>query len=360
MKTAQLITALKEKIAEGYADADGRLPNIGAMAVEFAVSPMTVQKAVKALVSEGVLSSTRGKGVYLNRNAARNKCVGIVTMNYCEPGVSYAAAYTGYIAPAAEMLKAAGYRLRKLDRDDLKGDPAEVRRILDSLDSMIITIGCLDSGTLPFLLEWKKPIVLIQQESFVDYPFHQVIADRDPAFAEAMEFLNDRNIENVLILNNSTFHESRIEAFLRHLKRNPHTCNAKTETLFMQKNSIDPGYLTGQELAEKVLRPNKPYDLFFSPSDFLTFGFLDFMGKHGKQYGKDYELLSYDNLEGDGYLPFEEPVITCIDKQTKLISQVAASLILNLERFPAVSSMLCKVPCRFTVRKTLIRKGIKR
>lgn len=128
----------------------------------------------------------------------------------------------------------------------------------------------------------------------------------------------------------------------------------------MQKNSIDPGYLTGQELAEKVLRSNKPYDLFFSPSDFLTFGFLDFMGKHGKQYGKDYELLSYDNLEGDGYLPFEEPVITCIDKQTKLISQVAASLILNLERFPAVSSMLCKVPCRFTVRKTLIRKGIKR
>ena len=95
MKTAQLITALKEKIAEGYADADGRLPNIGTMAVEFAVSPMTVQKAVKALVSEGVLSSTRGKGVYLNRNAARNKCVGIVTMNYCEPGVSYAAASTG-------------------------------------------------------------------------------------------------------------------------------------------------------------------------------------------------------------------------------------------------------------------------
>ena len=92
---------------------------------------------IARLVSEGVLSSTRGKGVYLNRNAARNKCVGIVTMNYCEPGVSYAAAYTGYIAPAAEMLKAAGYRLRKLDRDDLKGDPAEVRRLLEERVSAV-------------------------------------------------------------------------------------------------------------------------------------------------------------------------------------------------------------------------------
>ena len=68
MKTTELITVLKEKIANGYAAPNGRLPNIGNIAKDFSVSPMTAQKAIKVLVEAEVLSSTRGKGVFLKRN----------------------------------------------------------------------------------------------------------------------------------------------------------------------------------------------------------------------------------------------------------------------------------------------------
>ena len=105
MKAAELITVLKEKIANGYAGPDGRLPNIGNIAKEFSVSPMTAQKAIKVLVEAEILSSTRGKGVYLKQRSAAATRIGIVTMNYCEPGIAYAAAYASYITPAVELLK---------------------------------------------------------------------------------------------------------------------------------------------------------------------------------------------------------------------------------------------------------------
>lgn len=354
MKTAELITVLKDKIANGYAASDGRLPNIGDIAKEFSVSPMTAQKAIKALVKAELLSSTRGKGVFLKQNSSAAMRVGIVTMNYCEPGVAYAAAYASYITPAVEVLKAAGCRIQRYDKDDLKGDQAAVQRIFDELDAIIITIGCIDPETLPNLLTWKKPIVLIQHEDFLDYPFHQVISDRNPAFHELLALLDVTPPKNVLIVNNCNFHKHRIESFLKHLRANPRTKDATVETITVQKQiPVDLGCLAGQQLAEKVLSSGKKYDLVFSPSDFLTFGFIDVMNRNGKRFGKDYSLVSYDNLEADGYLPFEEPVMTCIDKRPKLISEAAAKLLLNLDRLTPISSILCKVPCKLVIRKTL-------
>ncbi len=356
MKAAELITVLKEKIANGYAGPDGRLPNIGNIAKEFSVSPMTAQKAIKVLVEAEILSSTRGKGVYLKQRSAAATRIGIVTMNYCEPGIAYAAAYASYITPAVELLKNAGCRIQRYDRDDLKGNPATVRSILKELDGMIITIGCLDAETLPHLLSWEKPVVLIQQEEFLDYPFSQIIPDRAPAFQDLLTLLNTDPPKEVLIINNGTFHLPRIRSFLQHLRRNPQTRNAHVETITIQKHLVDLGCIAGQQIAEKVLKSNKKYDLIFSPSDFLTFGFIDVMNQHGKQYGVDYDLVSYDNLEDDGYLPFEKPIMTCIDKRPKEISEAAAKLLLNMNRLRPITSMLCKIPCRLVLRETFCRR----
>lgn len=356
MKTTELITVLKEKIANGYAAPNGRLPNIGNIAKDFSVSPMTAQKAIKVLVEAEVLSSTRGKGVFLKRNPAATMRVGIVTMNYCEPGIAYAAAYASYITPAVELLKNSGCRIQRYDKDDLKGNPAAVQGILNELDAMIITIGCLDEETLPHLLSWKKPIVLIQQEEFLDYPFHQVIPDRAPAFLDLLDLLNVDPPKEVLIINNEPFHNSRIKSFLKHLRMNPQTKDAAVEMITIRKHLVDLGCIAGQQIAEKVLKSDKKYDLVFSPSDFLTFGFLDVMSRHGRQYGKDYALVSYDNLEDDGYLPFEKPVMTCIDKRPKQISEAAAKLLLNLDRLNPISCMFCKIPCKLVIRETFYRR----
>ena len=93
--------------------------------------------------------------------------------------------------------------------------------------------------------------------------------------------------------------------------------------------------------------------MIVTPSDFIAFGVIDSMAKCGKRFGADYRLVSYDNLEADSYLPFNEPVLTCIGKHPDRISATAANLILSLKSLGTENRFLCKVPCDLTIRQTM-------
>ena len=356
MKTTELITVLKEKIANGYAAPNGRLPNIGNIAKDFSVSPMTAQKAIKVLVEAEVLSSTRGKGVFLKRNPAATMRVGIVTMNYCNctSGAEYTAAFGTFLTPAVSILKSAGAKIIRLDRDDLKGPETEIRAILDELDALLVTYGCIDRDTLTHLIEWKKPIVVIQHEEFCPYPFHQVIPDLSSGFSRLSSFFAEKNIRNILTATNSEeIHLARIKMFEEKIRENPITKSCRIKAIEIPPFPSDLGRIAGQRLGELILESGFRYDAVFTPSDFLAFGIIDTMNKQKKRYGTDYLLASYDNLEADSYQPFSEPILTCIGKSPEQISKTAANLLLCLNRLGPSNLFQCKVPCTLEIRKTM-------
>ncbi len=357
MKTLELIAAIRKRIAGGYAGADGRLPNIGEIAKDFSVSPMTAQKAIRALVEAGVLTSTRRKGVFLKQPASSGMArVGIVSMYYtnCTSAAAYLSAFSSYLISGVEILKSTGIRIVRLDRDDLKGKPEQVKQILEELDSMIITYGCLDNDTLPYLLSWRKPVVVIQHEEFCAFPFHQVIPDLESGFARLALFFAERKISRLLVATNrEPIHLARVRVLKQVLSGFYAMRDCHIETLEVPSCPSDLGRIAGQRLGELILRTKVPYDVIVTPSDFIAFGVIDTMSKSGKSFGVDYRLVSYDNLEADSYLPLNEPVLTCVGKHPDRISAAAANLILSLKQLGAENRFLCKVPCDLTIRQTM-------
>ncbi len=356
MRTNEFVTLLKDRIQTGYADDSGQLPHIHSIAKEFGISPVTAVKGIKALVEDEVLVSIRGKGVFLKQNAVETKRIGLVTMNYGDVNPAYyAMAFSSYLTTASEILKSAGYRIIRLDKADLKGPTESIRQQLEELDAMIITIGCIDNETLPHLLAWNKPIVLIQHEEFTSHPFHQVIPDMASGFRKLGEFLLKNKVRELLVVtDHAPFHEYRIKCLMDfYREHSDNTRITQIEVMRIERISADAGRLTGQLLGEKILAAEKKYDAIFTPSDFLAFGIVDVMKKHGLKCGVDYKLVSYDNLEAGECIPFERPLLTGIDKHPEKISEAAAKLILSLDKLGNQNRFLCEVPCDFVIRESM-------
>ena len=64
-KTRQVYLALRDRIARGIFARDGGLPGEQALAAEFAVSRVTLRRALAALEGEGLINRRRGAGTFL-------------------------------------------------------------------------------------------------------------------------------------------------------------------------------------------------------------------------------------------------------------------------------------------------------
>ena len=71
----------------------------------------------------------------------------------------------------------------------------------------------------------------------------------------------------------------------------------------------------------------------FSTSDFVSFGILNAFEEAGIPPGT-IPLVSIDDLEGDGLLPFGRPLLTTIKISRQKISNYAAELLLEHIRKP--------------------------
>lgn len=63
----QIADAIRREISSGIADAQGRLPPEGELAVRYGVNRHTVRAAIAALAQEGVLQSIQGRGTFVRR-----------------------------------------------------------------------------------------------------------------------------------------------------------------------------------------------------------------------------------------------------------------------------------------------------
>lgn len=63
----QIKNAILEKIQSGDLQPDDRIPSEHKLAKQFSVSRLTVQRAIRELVSEGLLRRTQGSGTFVNK-----------------------------------------------------------------------------------------------------------------------------------------------------------------------------------------------------------------------------------------------------------------------------------------------------
>ena len=77
-----------------------------------------------------------------------------------------------------------------------------------------------------------------------------------------------------------------------------------------------------------------------------------------QKFGQDYEIIGYDNSEGEGFRPFSEPIITSVSSDNETCAILAAKLLIEKIRVPDSTTTIIRVPTRLTIRKTaLTHKG---
>ena len=70
-KTHRVYLLLRERIAQGRVGADGRLPGEEALAVEYAVSRVTIRRAIDGLVADGLVDKRAGAGTFVRAGRRR-------------------------------------------------------------------------------------------------------------------------------------------------------------------------------------------------------------------------------------------------------------------------------------------------
>ena len=341
-----------EIVSSGYKRGD-RLPSSAQVLERFGSSPVTCMKAYKILEREGLVDCIQGKGVFLKDDSFKStvKRVGLLSMEYGGIGIEKEVAFGQFMNSAADELRRSSRAVIRLMKEDLYSPDAS--SILEDLDALVASVGCIDSKTIPLLEAWGRPVVVLQHEDILPYAFHQVVPDLRSGYREAVDcFIKSGTKRLTLVCNPLLTHDYRIKCMIDAIKEHPDGSQIELGKLRMERLPTDLGRLTGREIGERMLKESFPREAIFSPSDFLAFGILDSFLANGLRPGVDFKLIGYDNLEGAGMTPYGEALLSSVDFPRDRIARTAVRMLFDIEKSGEKSTRIVRIPCHLITRKT--------
>lgn len=318
---------------------------------KYKVSFITANKAINALVDDGLLYRVHGSGTFIaetnDKGKKKSYNIGIVAAVDLHRDTGTEIAFGTFLNPAAEYLSSVNCNIKYFSYQNLQN----VEKFAE-LDGLIVSHSCVDGGTLKIFEKLAKPLVTLQHEYTSEISYNQVIPDLISGCRKAAEHLYSAGHREIYIasLCNSNHSRNRIEAFTK-----------AAENAGFDKNSIYPvlfdviigdnGRLAGQKIAEKILKERK-CNAIFSTSDFISFGILDRIYEKGLKPGRDIAVASYDDLESDGLCPFGNPILTSVHNPRKEISIRAAALLYEIVERNEKCLHIIKVPTELVIRES--------
>ena len=187
-------------------------------------------------------------------------------------------------------------------------------------------------------------------EEIADLPFHEVVLDNGSGLREAAKKMMEFPPEEVLIVyeshengkNRKNIFENSICA-LGYPEERIRSFIIETDAL----NNGVPSYRLGLQLCSEIKGK-----FLFSTSDVVSFSMLEAFREKGLKVGKDFQLLSYDNLEDYGSLPLKEPFLTTIDAPKMRCAERSAELLLEQIGKPQDEITIIRIPTKLVIRKT--------
>ena len=351
--TVNIRDALQEMIYRGELSSGELLASNHELAEQFGVSTLTAERAVRQLVKDGLVYRRQGVGTFIaeqkQRKPARTLRIGVADEKFPSTplwenamGIRTRISLQHFYTRQCEV--------RLLDYQTVCS-LEKLSKAASGLDGLLVAAGFIDPRTLDNLRELQIPIVVTNLEEVPDFPFHQVAWDNDRGIREAAEKIMKEPPEEFVIV-----HEKHINGQLRKqcMEKNLvrlgydssriRSCQVETAALL---NAI-PSYRLALELSSDIRGK-----FVFSTSDVVSFSMLEGFREKNLTPGKDFQLLSYDNLEGNGLLPWkQEPVLSTIDAPRVRIGERAAELLLDRIGKPMDETIIIRLPTRLVIRKT--------
>ena len=323
------------------------------LAQEFGVSLLTADRAVRQLVKAGLVYREQGRGTYVSPNLPESPKKGYrigIADKLAYPVIPLREAALD-IRPRTSMqyLKNCSCEVRILDYEEVR-DLQLLKREAASLDGLIVSSAYFDPVTEANLLTLPIPVVINLHEWVMAPSFNQVITDLYPGMKLAAEEIVRRHFpEIVVIYEDHRNGHIRKDSFIRAVEAAGYD-KERIHAIQVEEWALQSG-VPSYRLAMKLCKDIRG-KLLFSTSDVVSFAMLEAFHEAGLKPGEDFQLLSYDNLEGYGYLPFGKPVLTSIDSPKIRIAERSAELLLDKIQHPSDETVIIRLPTTLVVRET--------
>jgi len=283
---------VEEAVAEGV-----KLPSAAKLALRYGVSVKTADRALNHLVEKGFILRVRGGGNFVraNRSSADRVTAGIIWCGLADAIASLETNPTNAFMEELSRLLAEhniGYHIFF----DRFGPVGQMENRLKKYDVLLMPAGLIQFHRE--LLEHPGAQVFLYGNDVLDPgPWHQVIYDYRPGMTAALKWCKAHGYRKIFLpgYDSSTARSRRetlVECGLALGFRREDFLIHNAECV-----SLGSSVIVGSRCAEYFLEKRLFDHLIFSVSDFFTYGMLDFFNRHKLSYGRDYQLISYDNFQ---------------------------------------------------------------
>jgi len=304
---------IRKKIEVGTYLVGSCLPGRRALAAEYCVASMIIQKAVSSLIADGLVRAENGRGTYVVRTSplpkARLGTVGIVTYVYASwkgPGKRVEKA-TGIIQSLERTIAAEGgssIYLNRYRQDGLHVPPSlAVKEVVEKGAESVVFV--LDQDHDDFLYLGKKgstsiPMVsILWDESFLPMP--SVYYDSIDAGRSAAIHLLDHGCRHILFFSSgsATWSERRALGASEIIRYAGKGCeiDIRTKSSRMIPNAlVELDYdVEAFEYAGKIFEDGIAFDGVIAANDRMAIQFAKVAAERGLHAGADYALIGFDN-----------------------------------------------------------------
>lgn len=353
MRVKDLVKTLKDEIEFSRLPANSPIMSARELSERYGTSTLTANRALKILSEEGLLYRIRGSGSFVTdrKESGKKLKIGVAFPIPQGDRESIDTAFNIYPRQITEKLRSLGHETVNLSYYDMLSE-AYVKEYISRLDGMIISHGCLDSKTFPLLEKNSPNIVTVQNEKISAYSCHQVVPDLRTGYKKALLHLLEKDCPKIYIAtsNPEEHHKYRIEIIFA-IADELNIPSEKIELVTARRQLGDLGRMTGQEMGREMIKKQKPLAIF-SLSDFTSFGILDIALEKKLRFGTDISLVSYDDLEGYGLLPFATPIVSSVTNPKERICAEAVKILLAHHEDTDKLTHIARVPTEFIIRKS--------
>ena len=308
------------------------------LAARFEISPGTADRALKELVKQGVCCRISKKGTFF-RGFPEEKSI--------LPLVGYAATMDYKLENTRVQHKSLlaalrrKFRIRIIWHDELQV-PEIAEEELKGLDALVIGAELIDSRVIENLEKFSAPVVLLKSDFLFNLPFHQVMPDFSASFNEAARRAKAAGVSSVMIVYcthpNGTYRHDCMKHCMLDAGFEPE-----------QIESIPIVYTIDELAVHKAVKeifPRIDGKFLFVTSDIISSIIVKYAGERGKIAGRDYELLSYDNLDP------EDDFLSVIDSCYMKLSEVTMVLLDEILNSKETYRRTIYIPTQLLIRKS--------
>lgn len=340
-RVGDIVDSLLREIERKKPAADSPVESTRELGRRFGVSTLTADRAVKKLVEQGVFYRVKGKGTFFREAPAERAN---------RPLIGYAsmARYTLDVQNRINELALAElrrrFRVRILMHHELR-DPVIGPRELAGLDGLLLTSNLMDDEVRRTLATFGKPVVSMLWEYVSDDDLHQVVLDFGRAFADAVSRIKRIKTRKFHIIfeehSNGCY---RMERFTQKLLE----AGVPEERITRTALHNFPRPFLMDEAALREIVAAVPGKFVFCTSDVVSYALLEYLKKGGPVPGRDFELLSCDNLEPD------DTELSTVDCHLLEVPLAAVNLLSSVLKSPDNYRHSVHIPADVVVRKTAL------